>query len=111
MKILGSRLSDIFSKYNILRGPNFVSLKNESTDIPIHIINGIMEEVKDNKQELWIIFQDMAKAFDSVGLIPLTKALERIKIPNNIIGFIINNFKNRNISVITAYGISEERMA
>ncbi len=107
MKILGNRLSDILSKFNVLRGPNFAGLKNESTDIPIHILNGIMEEARDNKQELWIIFQDMAKAFDSVGLIPLAKTLERIKIPNNIISFIIDNFKNRKISVITAYGISE----
>jgi hypothetical protein len=58
MKILGNRLSDIFSKHNVLRvrGPNFAGLKNESTDIPIHILNGIMEETKDNNQELWIIF-------------------------------------------------------
>ena len=58
-KILGTRLSCICSQYNILRGPNFAGLKNES---PIHIINGIMEEAWENKQEMWIIFQDMAKA-------------------------------------------------
>ena len=62
-KILGNRLSCICSQYNILRDPNFAGLKNESTEAPIHILNGRMEELWENKQELWIIFQDIIRKF------------------------------------------------
>src|ERR1043165_4834600 len=74
-KIVGNRMSQIISKHNILHGPNYAGLKNEDTSTPIHIINGLMEEAKENKDELWLIFQDMAKAYDSIGLTPLTYAL------------------------------------
>src|SRR5437762_8045047 len=49
----------------------------------------------------------MAKAFDSVGLTPLTKALERIKILLHIIKFIINLFDRRQMRIITDYGFSK----
>src|SRR5204862_7965260 len=75
--------------------------------IPIHIINGIMEEAKENRQELWIIMQDMAKAYDSIGLTPLRYALKRIKIPTNVIDFIISLFFNRQIRIITSFGLSQ----
>ena len=84
-----------------------MGLKNEDTSIPIHVINGVMEEANEHKQELWLIMQDMAKAFDSIGLIPLEFALKRIKIPTNIIKFIISLFYNRQIRVITSNGLSE----
>src|ERR1043166_6934585 len=51
--------------------------------------------------------QDMAKAYNSIGLIPLYHAFKRIKIPNNIIEFINNLFFNRQIRIITSYGLSQ----
>src|SRR3954470_13414081 len=66
-----------------------------------------MEEAKDTNRELWIVFQDMAKAFDSVGLVPLRKAMERLKIPDHTISYIIDLFDKRVIRVITAQGLSE----
>jgi hypothetical protein len=49
----------------------------------------------------------MAKAFDSVGMIPLRRALERIKLPISATNFIINLFNKRKMRVITAYGLSD----
>src|SRR3954453_8104100 len=49
----------------------------------------------------------MAKVFDSVGLTPLRKAMERLKIPSGIISYIIDLFDNRIIRVITAQGLSD----
>lgn len=49
----------------------------------------------------------MAKAFDSIGMIPLTCALERIKFPPLVINFIINLFNNRKMYVIIAYSLSD----
>lgn len=104
-KVVGNRLSDIISKNQILKDPNYAGLKNENTAILIHILNSVMEEAKERNQELWIIMQDMAKAYDSVGLMPLCKALGRIKIPTNIVDFIISLFYNRQIRIITSFGL------
>src|SRR3954454_3532988 len=106
-KIITNRLENICRTRNILKGPNYAGLKGNSTDTPIYIVNGIMEEAKDTNRELWIVFQDMAKAFDSVGLTPLRKAIERFKIPEHMISYIIDLFDNRVIRVTTAQGLSE----
>src|SRR5437868_10935485 len=52
-------------------------------------------------------FLMMAKAFDSVNLIPLTKTLERIKILVHIIKFIINFFYWSKMKIITNYVFSK----
>ena len=49
----------------------------------------------------------MVKAFDSVGLVLLNKAMERIKIPEMMREFIIDLFNNRQIRVITKFGLSD----
>ncbi|PKY57856.1 hypothetical protein RhiirA4_479245 [Rhizophagus irregularis] len=81
-------------------------LPGGSTNILIHVINNIVNDATTAKKELWICLQDMAKAFDSIGMTPLTKALERIKCLMNLINFIINLFKNRKLQVITAYVVT-----
>ena len=52
--------------------------------------------------------QDMSKAFDSVGMVPLTHALKRIKLPQLAIDFFINLFKDRKMRIITNFGLSDE---
>ena len=50
----------------------------------------------------------MHKAFDSVGLKMLKKALIRIKLPKGIISLIMSLFERRKIKVITSFGLTEE---
>ena len=50
----------------------------------------------------------MKKAFDSISLLMLEKALRRIKIPQILIKFIINLYKNRRMRVIMSYGLTKE---
>jgi hypothetical protein len=70
-----------------------------------------MEDAKSNKKALWVAFQDMSKAFDSIGMIPLRHALTRIRLPQLAIDFIINLFQHRKMKVITTYGLSDELQA
>ena len=107
IKILTYRLGRIIKEHSILKGPNYAGLPSESTHQPIITINNILEDARDSGKTIWLISQDMAKAFDSVGMTPLRKALERIKIPTGIRDFIINIFEGRRISIITAYGLTE----
>ena len=68
MKILTNRLSKILS-YNkhVLKDNNFVALPGKSTIEPIYILNNIMKDARENNKELWILLQDMSKAYDCVN--------------------------------------------
>ena len=70
-----------------------------------------MEEAKEKNKELWILLQDMKKAFDSVSLESLELALQRVKIPKKTIEYILNLFHKRQLRIITAYGLTEEIVA
>ena len=107
-KIITNRLSIICKERSILRGPNFTGLPGESTLEPIQLINNICEEAREQNKELWILLQDTAKAFDTVNLEMLERALKRIKIPDKMTKLIIYLFKNREIKIITENGLTNK---
>jgi hypothetical protein len=86
-RIITSRLGSVFTTNKILREENFCGLKGDSTDTPIHLLNVLIEDAKLNNKELWIVLQDISKAFDSISLEGIQLALERIDMPSNIINF------------------------
>jgi Reverse transcriptase (RNA-dependent DNA polymerase) len=74
-------------------------------------MNNLLEDARQKNKEVWILFQDMKKAFDSVSLLMMEKALRRIKIPEIAIRFLLNLYNGRKIKVITEYGLTEEFVA
>ena len=101
MKILTNRLSSkLVENYNILKDHNYAGLPEKSTHEPIHILNAIMEEAREKKKELWILMQDMSKAYDLVNRNNLAKALKRIKLPNLFVDFIANSLRVEGIAII-----------
>jgi len=50
----------------------------------------------------------MKKAFDSVSLKMIEKALERIKMPNLLTKFLLNLYNKRKIKVYTEYRLTKE---
>ena len=111
VKILNHRLQNVFIKNNILKGLNFAGLPHQSTMDPLHIVNNILEYHRLNKKfdktnhsNLYILFQDMSKAYDRVNIYMLRKAMARLKIPFEFTNVITNLFLNRKNSVFTAYG-------
>src|SRR4051812_17098785 len=94
-KILTSRLNKILVKNEILKGNNCAALPGTSTHEPLHILNNIMEDAREKKKELWLLFLDISKAYDSMSIYMLEKALSRIKIPDNFKDLCLNTLKNR----------------
>ena len=91
-KILTKRLAQVLCEKKILKEPNFAGLPGNSTEKPVHIVNTIIEDAKESNKELWLVLQDMKKAFDSVSLEALKMAMKRIKLPEVTTRLILNLF-------------------
>ncbi|CAH1768945.1 3700_t:CDS:2, partial [Entrophospora sp. SA101] len=104
VKLVYQRLSMILAKKKILKGGNYAGLPGGSCYDPIHILENIIHDTKNKNQEIWILCQDISKAYDCVNINMLNKAMERIKLPPLCRKFIINLFSRRTNTVITQYG-------
>ena len=111
IRVLNERLANILTTHDVLKGPNFAGLPGGNTRTPIHILHNIFEHTRETGTECWAVFQDMSRAFDSIGMIPLTMALRRIKLPEITIRLLLNMFQNRKTRIITAYGLSDVLIA
>ncbi|EXX52451.1 hypothetical protein RirG_252970 [Rhizophagus irregularis DAOM 197198w] len=95
VKVVTNRLSNILADSKVLQGGNFAGLPGSSTDVPIKMLDAIIHQHKHDSsddQELWIISQDISKAFDSMDLNMLKLALVRLHIPALLVQFILNLF-------------------
>jgi hypothetical protein len=63
--------------------------------------------VSQNSQELWILSQDISKAFDSIDLRMLRLCFNRLKFPSNLSNFIISLFTSRKNRILTPFGKTE----
>src|ERR1041385_426947 len=100
VKISNQRLSTLFAQRHIFKGYQFAGIPGSSTMEPIRILNELIEDAKEKKSELWIVFQDMSKCYDRVNIYMLEKAMLRLKLPQNFIEII----KNR---VFTVHGLTD----
>jgi len=107
-RILTDRISHKYDQHKILKGNNISVLKNTNTMVPIHTLNNILEHSREYNKEVWITFQDMKKAYDSVGWQALNKALNRIKMNEAFILLLSNIHNNRHGSILTEYGPTPE---
>src|SRR5437660_1468062 len=77
---LTDRIEVVCRKQNILKSNNCSVLKGTSTHCPISVVKNIMEDAQQSvDKQLWIVLQDICKAYDTVGWEALEKALNRIK--------------------------------
>ncbi|RHZ77075.1 hypothetical protein Glove_186g5 [Diversispora epigaea] len=81
------KIARILTNNNILTTSNWTELLGEKTAYPIHILNNIIEYAR----------KYIRKAFDSVNKNLITVALQRIKLPKNIIT-IINEIINDRVN-------------
>ena len=105
-KILTNRLSSVFSSNPILSPFNYVALPNNSTSIPIHILNNLIEDATCNHKDIWLLSQDMSKAYDSVNFALFKHSLTRLLLPLSIINILSDLLTDRHNQVITNLGLT-----
>ncbi|KAG9294950.1 hypothetical protein G9A89_017744 [Geosiphon pyriformis] len=105
-KILSDRISLACSRFDVLCGDNFLVLKDMSTQTPIFAIGSIIEDALEKNRKLWLVLQDMHKAYDSVGWFYLKASLARIKMCPYFIKFFGDIHNNQTNQVITDFGLT-----
>ena len=77
-----------------------------STIAPLHIVNAAIEYARIHNKELWLVLQDMRKAYDSVGWKQIKRSLQRIKMNQSFIDLLGNIHNLQCNSIITEFGLS-----
>lgn len=103
-------MNNILSFHDILQPNNCAGVIGQSTLEPLFHIQHIVEQASQQSlpQPLWIILQDLSKAYDRMDVKLLRLALDRLSIPSSIFSFFINLFSNRVNRIILEDGLSSE---
>ncbi|KAG9303124.1 hypothetical protein G9A89_005082 [Geosiphon pyriformis] len=64
-KILLDRIFFACNRFGVLHGDNFSVLKGMSTQSPVFAVGSVVENALEKNRELWLVLQDMCKAYDS----------------------------------------------
>ncbi|KAG9291688.1 hypothetical protein G9A89_022107 [Geosiphon pyriformis] len=100
-KILSDRIFSVYSEFDVLQKDNFSVLKDMTMQSPIFAIGSVVKDALEKNRELWLVLQNIHKAYDLRSLI-------RIKMYNRFIRFfgsIHNNCRNR---VMTDFGLTSD---
>lgn len=98
--ILTKRLYKYVEKNQLIGDLQFGFRKNKSTKAAIRILTNIYEDAKSWDKELWVVFLDIQKAYDTVEFWALKEILGKFHFDPKIINIIINMNKNLKCKVI-----------
>ncbi|KAG9306613.1 hypothetical protein G9A89_004810 [Geosiphon pyriformis] len=105
-KIFLDKISSACSTFDVLCGDNFSVLKDMTTQSPIFAIGSVIKDALEKNWKLWLVLQDMHKAYDLVGWEHLRRSLVRIKMCNKFIRF-FGSIHNKHINrVMTDFGLT-----
>lgn len=92
--LLTKWLSYKLEEQQLLTGMNWVGLPGGRTIFPIIALNNMIEDTKDNNRRLWILLQNIRRAFDSVLLGLMKKSLYRLNFSELLIDTILTLVEN-----------------
>ncbi len=92
IKVLTNCLSWILAKHSVLKGWNYAGLPRDLIETPIKLMQIVLEDAKYHQKPIWILLQDLSKAYDRVDLNILKLAMIRIKLLPFCIDFILDFF-------------------
>ncbi|KAG9293504.1 hypothetical protein G9A89_009228, partial [Geosiphon pyriformis] len=78
-----------------------------STQSLVFVVGLVVEDALKKNREIWLVLQDMWKAYDSVGWPHLRASLWCIKMCERFIGYFGNIHENRVNRVMTNFGLSD----
>ncbi|KAG9305778.1 hypothetical protein G9A89_001066 [Geosiphon pyriformis] len=94
-KVLSDRISAACSAFDGITTQSF-----------IFAIGSVIENALEKNYKLWLVLQDMQKAYDSVGWEHLEKSLVRIKMCSKFIQFFGNIYRDCTNRIITDFGLT-----
>lgn len=106
-KIRNSRLTRALHPHGGLKGNNFACQVGGGTTAPIAILRDMLNWAIQRKLPLYVISNDIAKAFDSVPMDGLVAAWRRLNIPEDYIAMRLATHRRLTARVNTAYGPTE----
>ncbi|KAG9300332.1 hypothetical protein G9A89_011405 [Geosiphon pyriformis] len=102
-KILSDRISLAYSTFNILCDDNFLVLKGTTTQSHIFAIGSVVEDALEKNQELWLVLQNMQKAYNLIRWKHLEKSLVRIKMCGKFIRFFGSIYRDCTNQIMTDF--------
>eukprot|EP00741_Cyanophora_paradoxa_P024224 tig00021758_g23395.t1 len=106
--LLNARLSRTIHQNGLLKGANYGFRPGCSTDDALHVFNAVLEDAKEFKKPLYILLQDIRRAYDSVSWESMELSMRRLNVPEGYIELHRNIFRRRRARAISGHGLSDE---
>ncbi|KAG9287393.1 hypothetical protein G9A89_023765 [Geosiphon pyriformis] len=105
-KVLSNHISFACGKFGVFQNNNFSVLRGTSTQSPVFAVGSVIEDAFEKNKEIWLVLQDMRKAYDSVDWYYLRASLLWIKICDKFIKFFGSIHKDKINKIMTDFGLS-----
>eukprot|EP00741_Cyanophora_paradoxa_P023954 tig00021692_g23132.t1 len=106
--LLNARLSRTIHENGFLRGANYGFRPGCSTDDALHVFNAVLEDAKQYKKPVYVLLQDIRRAYDSVSWESMELSMRRLRVPEGYIELHRNIFRRRRARAISGHGLSDE---